>query len=347
MDTAGGFIMASVLDRLSVGPAELVRPDRDFDFTLDAPFVPLRLGDGRWRLLSTSFCEEPYYHSFTGTAENLFAESGLYEMDYNGYTSFRGSGVWIMSAYKYPDGMLAGFCHRELLHPTDPGFGNSFFIGLAVSHDGGARWRYLGDLAGNVVNGMRYLPNMGGCPLLVRDGWFHVYFNDYDSCGLCRVTALRISVEECARAMREDRLPPAFKYTGSGVFESDPMKTAGARILPDVGFHPDSHAKGVYCRPLDRYLLTMQTNAEARLLLFASRDCVNFDEWMVLDEAEEGRWMQPYSFFLSADGDCSDDMNTVGSRFYVYYPRKGLLEHEPDAFGYDHDDLYRRLITVN
>ncbi len=336
----------SVLSRVHLGEPELVRRDEDFDFTLDAPFVPLRNPDGTWRLLHTSFCEEPYYHSFTGTADNIFAESGLYEMDYNGYTSFRGSGVWVMSAYKFPDGMLAGFCHRELLHPTDPGFGNSFFIGLAVSRDGGHLWKYLGDIAGNAVNGRRYYPNMGGCPLLVRDGWFYVYFNDYDAVGLCRVTAARMRVDETERALREDRLPAVFKYTGSGVWESDPMQATGARILPDVGFHPDSHAKGVYCRPLERYLLTMQTNAEGRLLLFFSEDCQRFDEFLVLDEAEEGKWMQPYSFFLSADGDCSDDMNEVGGRFYVYYPKKGLLEHLPDAFGYDHDDLYRRLITI-
>ena len=335
--------MTSVLNRVHVGDAELVRADEDFDFTLDAPFVPLRNPGGTWRLLQTSFCETPYYHVFTGTTDNLFAASGTYEMDYNGYTDFRGSGVWIMSAYKFPDGMLAGFCHRELLHPTDPGFGNCFFIGLAVSHDGGNRWRYLGDVAGNVVNGRRVLPNMGGCPLLVRGGWFHIYFNDYDETGLCRVTAARMRTDETEKALHEDRLPQVFKYTGSGVWASDPMKTTGARILPDVGFHPDSHAKGVYCRPLDRWLLTMQTNAEARLLLFFSEDCERFDEHLILDEAEEGVWMQPYSFFLSADGDCSDDMNEVGSRFYVYYPRKGLLGH---SIGYDHDDLYRRLITV-
>jgi hypothetical protein len=335
--------MTSVLNRVHVGEAELVRADRNFDFTLDAPFVPLRNDDGSWRLLQTTFCEPPYYHAFTGTADNLFAGSGRYEMDYNGYTDFRGSGVWIMSAYKFPDGMLAGFCHRELIHPSDPGFGNCFFIGLAVSHDGGNRWRYLGDVAGNVVNGHRYLPNMGGCPLLVRGGWFHIYFNDYDETGLCRVTAARMRMDETEKALHEDRLPKVFKYTGSGVWESDPMKTTGARILPDVGFHPDSHAKGVYCRPLDRWLLTMQTNAEARLLLFFSEDCERFDEHLILDEAEAGVWMQPYSFFLSADGDCTDDMNEVGSRFYVYYPRKGLLGQR---IGYDHDDLYRRLITV-
>ena len=48
--------MASILNRVRVGDAELIRADQDFDFTFDAPFVPLRNGDGSWRLLQTSFC---------------------------------------------------------------------------------------------------------------------------------------------------------------------------------------------------------------------------------------------------------------------------------------------------
>ncbi len=338
--------MSSVLDRITIGAPELYRRDGELDFTLDASFVPLRGPDGSWTFLQTTFCEEPYYHAFSGTPENVLETPGLYEMDYNGYTDYRGSGVWVMSAYRYPDGLLAGFCHRELLNHNDPAFGNCFFIGLALSRDNGKSWKYLGDVAGNVLNGKRYLPNMGGCPLLVRDGWFYVYFNDYDLTGLQRVTAARMRVDETREALLAEKLPAVFKYTGSGVWATDPMRETGARILPDVGFRPDAHAKGVYCRPLDRYLLTMQTNGEARLLLFFSRDCEHFDEYLVLDEAEEGKWMQPYSFFITADGDSSDDMNEVGSSFYVYYPRKGLLGNEKDGVGYDHDDVYRRLITV-
>ncbi len=96
------------------------------------------------------------------------------------------------------------------------------------------------------------------------------------------------------------------------------MKCTGASILPDVGFRPDSHAKGVYCKPLDRYLLTMQTNAEARLILF-----------------------------ISTDGDCTDDMNVIGKEFYIYYPRKGVfLGTSLDKYDYGYDDLYRVKVTI-
>ncbi|MBR5867878.1 MAG: hypothetical protein IKZ21_00415, partial [Clostridia bacterium] len=68
-------------------------------------------------------------------------------------------------------------------------------------------------------------------------------------------------------------------------------------------------------------------------------------EWLVVDDVgEENKFMQPYSFFMSTDGDCSDDMNVIGREFYIYYPRKGILGN--DGLNYDHDDLYRRRVTI-
>jgi len=340
--------MSDILDRIHIGEAELVKTDAQLgEFTLDGSFVPLRQNDGTWHFLHTSFSEKPNYHRFVGTAEDIIQGDLLYDMDYNGYCCAEGSGVWIMSAYKYEDGFLVGFCHRELLHHTDPTFGNCFFIGLAVSHDGGGSWKYIGDIVSNVLNGGAIKANMGGVPLLVKDGYFHVYFNDADRDGVQRISAARMKIDETKACLLEGKLPPVFKYTGSGMWKTDPMKCAGASILPDVGFLPDAHAKGVYCKALDRYLLTMQTNAEARLLLFISKDCEHFDEHIILDVAEEGVQMQPYSFFMATDGDCSDDMNDIGSAFYIYYPRKGTRIRDSKEYGdYGYDDLYRRKVTI-
>lgn len=340
--------MSDILQRIHISPPELVKSDAELGaFTLDATFVPLKNADGTYCFLNTSYSEKPNFHRFVGTPEEPLGTDILYEMDYNGYTHAEPSGVWIMSAYKYPDGMLVGFCHRELINQRDPGFGNGFFIGLAVSHDGGASWKYIGDIASNALNGGAILANMGGVPLLVKDGYFYVYFNDFDATGLHRVTAARMQIEETKACLLEGKTPPVFKYTGSGIWKTDPMKCTGASILPDVGFRPDAHAKGVYCKPLDRYLLTMQTNAEARLILFISEDCEHFDQHIILDVAEEGKEMQPYSFFMSTDGDCSDDMNEIGKEFYIYYPRKGMLLGNPTAkYDYGYDDWYRVKVTI-
>lgn len=340
--------MKSILERIHISEPELVRSDAEFGaYTLDGSFVPLKNPDGTYKFINTSFCEKPYYHKFIGTAENIFEKSEEYEMDYNGYCNAEPSGVWIMSAYKYDDGMLVGFCHRELIHRTDPTFGNHFLIGLAVSFDGGDSWKYIGDIVSNVLNGGRIFANMGGVPLLVKDGYFYVYFNDSDRYGAYRVSGARMKMDETKACLTEGKLPQVYKYSGNRVWHTDAMKGTGANILPDVGFTPDAHAKGVYCKALDRYLLTMQTNGESRLLLFVSEDCEHFDEHIILDVGDEGVRMQPYSFFMSTDGDCSDDMNVIGSEFYIYYPRKGMLCVNPLEYGdYGYDDLYRRKITI-
>jgi len=340
--------MSEILNRIHISEPELYKTDAQLGaFTLDATFVPLKNEDGTFSFFNTSFSEKPNYHRFVGTPEDIFQGDRLYHMDYNGYSNAECAGVWIMSAYQYPDGMLAGFCHRELLHNTDPAFGNNFFIGIAVSYDGGNCWKYLGDIASNALNGGQIKANMGGVPLLVKDGYFYIYFNDFDAAGLHRITAARMDMEETRQCLKEGKLPQVFKYTGSGIWKTDPMKCTGASILPDVGFPLDAHAKGVYCKALDRYLLTMQTNAYARLILFFSPDCEHFDEHIILDEALEGIQMQPYSFFMATDGDCTDDMNVIGSEFYIYYPRKGTRIRDPKEFGdYGYDDLYRRKVTI-
>jgi hypothetical protein len=63
---------------------------------------------------------------------------------------------------------------------------------------------------------------------------------------------------------------------------------------------------------------------------------------MVLDENNE-KLMQPYSFFISIDGDCTDDMREVGKEFYLYFPHKGC---GIDDKHYPYDEQYRRKITI-
>ncbi|MBE6975568.1 MAG: hypothetical protein E7436_08785 [Ruminococcaceae bacterium] len=341
--------MSSILDRIHISEPELYKTDAELgDFTLDAQFVPLRNPDGTFTFLITGYSEKPYFRRFIGTPEDILLKPEEYEMDYNGYCDREPSGIWIMSAYKYDDGMLVGFCHRELIHHTDPAFGNSFLIGLAVSHNGGKRWRYIGDIVSNVLNGGSIKANMGGVPLLVRDGYFYIYFNDADHDHVRRISAARMRIDETRECLLQEKLPTVRKYTGNGMWRTDPMKCAGANIIPDVGYEPDAHAKGVYCKALDRYLLTAQTGTSARLLMFISKDCEHFDEHLVVDVGMEGVQMQPYSFFVATDGDCSDDMNTIGREFYIYYPRKGTRIRNPKEFGdYGYDDLYRVKVTID
>ncbi len=340
--------MSEVMNRIVIGEKELYKSDEQLgQYTLDGSFVPLVNDDSSITFLNTSYSEQPYFHRFIGSADDPVRNDVQYEMDYNGCLDCWPAGIWIMSAYRFPDGLLAGFCHRELVSRTDPGFGNCFFVGLAVSKDGGKKWKYIGDILSNVLNGGHLMANMGGVPLLVREGYFYVYFNDADEMLQKRISAARMKIDETYECLKAERLPEVFKYTGTGMWKTHPMKGIGANILPDVGALLDSHSKGCYCRALDRYLLTMQSNADSKLFLFISKDCEHFDDYILVDEAEKGVFMQPYSFFVSADGDCSKDMNEVGSDFYIYYPHKGMIESGcDDERSYGHDDLYRRRARI-
>ena len=85
----------------------------------------------------------------------------------------------------------------------------------------------------------------------------------------------------------------------------------------------------------------MQTGGNGRLIMYISADGEHFDEHIIVDTNEQ-RLMQPYSFFVSTDGDCSDDMNIIGKEFYIYYPRKGTGV----GYDYDYDEFYRRKVTI-
>lgn len=332
--------MQEVKNRIHIGDAEFLIADADMPLTMDATFVPLKNPDGSFRFLTTDLGEKPYYHKFYGTPENPFGTHGCFHIDYNGHCDLWPSGLWVMSAYKCEDGMLIGFCHRELLSRTDPFFCNYFLTGLAVSYDNGDNWKYLGDVLSNPFNGShKEVGNMGGCPLYVHDGYFHIYFNDHTKDGTMWISGARMKIDETIAAVREGKLPTVFKYSGNGVWATDPIEGTGAPILPDIGFGVDSHGKGAYCKVLDRFLMLVQSGRNGKLVMFLSKDGEHFDEHVIIDEIEQNTFMQPYAFFISTDGDCSDDMNTIGREFYIYYPHKSLTN-------YPYDEYFRRKITI-
>ena len=152
-----------------------------------------------------------------------------------------------------------------------------------------------------------------------------------------------MSLEETIAAVREEKLPTVKKYSGTGRWETEPINEMGASILPIIeGIHNDSHSKGVYIKPLDRFLMTMQTGSVGKLVAYLSQDGEHFDDFIIIDENDE-KLMNPYSFFISTDGDCTDDMRECGKEFYVYFPRKGCGF---DDKKYPYDEYYRRKITI-
>lgn len=338
--------MKKTTDRIHIGEPNLICCDKDMPITLDGTMIPLKNSDGTWRFITCDLCKKPYHHKFIGTPDNIFQKHEYCDMDSNGYMDEFPCGIWPWSAYKCEDGMIFCLCHREMISRTDPMFKNAYFIGIAVSYDNGDNWKYLGDIIGTPGNGTSnpWAANIGGIPIFEKDGFLYMYFNDTNADNNLRwISAARMNLSEAIEAIRNEKLPKVKKFSGTGKWETDPMTEMGANILPEVtGFYPDSHGCGVYIRPLNKFMLTLQSNGIGKLMAFFTEDGEHFTEYLLIDEVENSNnnIMQPYAFCISTDGDCTDDMRETGSEFYMYYPHKGCGDK------YEYDDLYRRKITI-
>lgn len=120
---------------------------------------------------------------------------------------------WIVNVYPTESGLLA-FVHVE--NAENSGIdsvtkayrdGGRSRIGLAWSIDGGESFTYFADVV--IPHGDPELLNVQGAPLLVRDGYFYLYFRDDAGNAVARAP-----VEEVLEGARNLRGTPWLKYLG-------------------------------------------------------------------------------------------------------------------------------------
>lgn len=282
---------------------------------------------------------------------------------------------WIASICKCDDGGLLGFVHVEcsrVQHDVVHFYQTcAYKIGLAYSRNNGDTWTYCGDVLftkdrigpwwtsypcnGFVCPG-NGLSNIEGIPYIVKNDSFYVYFMDYDYSVLHagRVSVARANAAEVidfarhvspgatdAGALRTPQKIPWKKFDGtSWTIDAACTTQAGAPVinrLPGAGF--DVHGDAAYCRPLQEYLLTVNTGDDGRLLLYMSRDGIDWNTIrpMEIDNSPGAR--MPHSFFAALDPDASDDCREVGKEFFIVWPRTS------SAYGMM-QSLYRRQVSV-
>lgn len=266
-------------------------------------------------------------HLFSKTDDNFW--------DYNGYyQNMKEEGIWILGMYKRENGDLLGITHSEVQAFPGGKRNQVFSIGLGYSTDDGASWTYCGEIvrAGNPHT------NVGGGAYVIAGDYLYVYYNDRErSAREKKLCVARARLSEVLRDASQHRVGKWFKYR-DGKWDTPGLSDrAGANVIPKVYGNEDLHADAAYCTALGKYLLTVQTHAANKLLLFSSADGVNWVQEAIVDTADKGE-MQPYSSFVDFDGP-ADDCREVDGHFYVYYPRKRLDNHEIDT-------MYRRLITI-
>lgn len=346
-------------ERVKLGEAKLVRTDDRMPITMDGSASSIIQGDGSVLYYFTDLGEKPYCRAFRGTVSDPFVKQEFtFEWDFNEYPDVWPCGIWAQTIYKCDDGMLIGFCHREDFSYEDKTCFINYHIGLGVSNDGGRKWFYAGDICGT---GSNYIPkcfaNMGGCPTVIKDGYFYVHFNEYsrDSFNehsterVKRISAARFKVDETIAALKQKKLPKVFKYSGNGEWNTPGIGGVGAPIitLAPFGSMPeaiciDSHSKAAYCKALGCYIMTFQTGRIGELLLYFSSDCEHWDEYMSVDSISaehNGEFIQTYSSFVDLSGNGRADSFTVGDRFMLHFVHKSTKD-------YAYDEYYTREIEI-
>jgi hypothetical protein len=255
--------------------------------------------------------------------------------DYNGYyRNMEQEGIWILGMYKRDNGDLLGITHSEVRDFPGERGDQVFSIGLGYSTDHGESWTYCGE----IVRAGEPHTNVGGGAYIIKDDYIYVYYNDRDTIDrIKRPCVARARLKAVLKDAARHKVGKWYKYK-AGKWDTPGLSDkSGTGVIPLEYGAEDVHSDAAYCTALGRYLLTVQTHAANKLLLFSSENGVDWEQEAVVDIAGEGE-MQPYSSFVDYDGP-ADDCREVDGSFYIYYPRKRLDDHE-------YDYMYRRLVTI-
>lgn len=272
--------------------------------------------------------EDPLKHHHLSKTEEEF-------WDYNGfYQDTKQEGIWILGIYERDNGDLLAITHSEINY-TNERSEQRFALGLGYSTDRGDSWTYCGE----IVKPADDRRNVGGGAFILKDDYLYVYYNDIEPEGREPLSCVaRANLGEVLDAAEKHQVTDWYKYKDGKWDVHGLSGKPGTDIIPRVYGREDLHADAAYCEPLGKYLLTVQTHGTAKLLLFASEDGVSWQQVAIVDETDEPV-LQPYAAFVDFNSPRGDG-RIVGNRFYIYFPRKLLSDHNID-------EMYRVLITID
>ncbi len=321
---------------IRISDAELLYNDNELPFTMDGSFATLK----------KSSTELYFWHNYGNTTYKFhgplddplqtqdWAKTNTELFDYNGKANPDKDYIWLVNIYKRDNGDLLGFCHIE---KTVGGLGTDaeFAIGLIYSTNDGDYWTYCGE----IIRPQKDTYNIGGVPYLVVGDSFFVYFNELpiNSMDDRRISVARADVNDVLNAAAAGQVISWQKYN-DGAWTQSGLFGLGSNIIPNWPWF-DVHSDAAYNTAIEMYMLTVQTGTLGQLLLYTSRDGVNWGNKIIVDETDDNDFTTAYSCFASLS-DATDDCREVGSQFYIIHPRKDWPDY------YDYDELYRHLVTI-
>ncbi|MFT4029260.1 MAG: hypothetical protein QM675_05235 [Protaetiibacter sp.] len=331
--------------RIELGPAELLYADANMPTQMDQSFATIKKDANTfYSYMVNSY--DPDLYRWYGPADNPLQTLDFKKTDMTSWIDMNGLDagygmyeIWMPNMYKISATELIAFTHNEK-YPGSEGRGLPMFtMGIAYSADGGASWEFCGEI---IRPGHDRL-NIGGSPYIIKDGYFYLYYNegtratnDYSAGWPRSLGVARASVSAVVAAARTHTVTPWLKYAG-GTFGTNALTGVGDTIIQNTYLDHDAHADASYSTALGKYLLTVQTEYQGKLLLYSSSDGITWSMEHIVDSVAGG-YMQPYSSFVDLEGG-SDDGSTVDDDFYIQYERKPQGD-------YDHDDLYRKQVSI-
>ncbi len=307
--------------------ADIVAATPDGTNIIDAPLVSFVVaGERRWIASTVKWFDNGdgeddfhvYHMLLSGGLDRplttLHSTKRQWEL-FSNWTDFPGR-WWIVNSYQDGDGILA-FVHVEFAAGMNEGgvqrrFGRAR-LGLAWSDDGGASFRYLGNIIVPENDPVDF--NVEAAPYVIKDGQFHVYFRD--SAGIAVARAPVAAVIDAARgggAMPEWRKWNGGSWTPGIGGRASPLAVTGI-----------THTDAAYSTATGKYYLATTTQKSgatpSTINLYESADAI---EWNLLDTllpiADVSLGWQ-YLSFVDTSG---SDNGVVGDRFFLYCGREPI-----------------------
>ena len=287
---------------------------------LDAPPVSFIVGgERRWLVSAVKWFQNPdltddfhVYHSLvSGSLEHPFQQLLSTKQQWDVFTSTAGfpGRWWIVNTYQDSAGILA-FVHVEFADGlTSNGaklqFGRAR-LGLAWSTDGGASFRYLGNIVVPRNDPADF--NVEGAPYVIKEGQFHVYFRDYDGISVARAPVADVI------AAAQNGATPTFQKWDNGSWTPGIGGSASPLSLTGI-----SHSDAAYSTRTGKYYLatTTQKNGSepSRIQLYQSDDAIQWELAQSLFPLHAAGLGWQYLSIVDASG---SDNGSVGERFYIY-----------------------------
>ncbi|MHB1484404.1 MAG: LamG domain-containing protein [Saccharofermentanales bacterium] len=279
---------------------------------IDCPWSSWTVGDTRYWITSDWWGSN--ISKYSGPVDNP-TKTIIYSKDrsvlYTNNASLNGN-PWIVSIYKISDTELLAFIHVEYVKAGN--IAKTGRIALGYSNNNGETFKYLGEIIAPKTDAEDF--NIQGCPYLIKDGYFYIYFNEYNT------NVARAKVADVVTAAKNGTVTAWNKYFNGGW--NEPGMHGDRDAIQVAGI---CHTQAAYSTYDKKYYMLMTSmnwaGVNTYVKLYQSDDCLNWKFYQVVVDERSKTYQDASGWQYASIVDAgSGENSTVGQKFYVYCGRK-------------------------